>query len=705
MATTPKKRPSVSRKATPSVASRTCVLVLGMHRSGTSALTRVLNLLGYDLPANMLGANPTNEAGHWESEPLIQMHDRLLRSAGSSWDDWMEFNPEWFSSPRADEFREEALQILDEQYGKSRLFVLKDPRICRLAPFWLDVLEHAGVQPVAVIPVRNPMDVAASLQKRNDFDPALTHLLWLRHILDAEHATRGIPRCFTGYDDLLANWARVVEQVRVRTAAPLPRYSEQAATEIEAFLTDRLRHHKQDPEVVIENPSLSRWLRDSYGVLLSWVRTGERAADYPMLDRIRQELNAASPAFGRLIAKGKSDRKTVVQLTKAVEEQKTKLEAALDKMREEAKQLADRLSQTESALAQRSLEAEQTAAEVSELREELQARERELAEAKQLADRLSQTESALAQRSLEAEQTAAEVSALREERKARDREIAEAKQLADRLSQTESALAQRSLEVKQTAAEVSTIREELQARERELGEAKQLAETKQRVVEGLHEHVRMLEVERLQEDAAVTSLKAEMEATTRKFNDAVAEVNSELARKERQLIELTRLQTEREAAAVELAEKLNKANADKVAETKRLKEEVAKAQAERALKDRQLKERFDEIAKMTRLLAERSNGGQTPSSPVGPKNPAVNGSAILGVPDSRLSRHLPERLRIRLQMRRLRQSGIFDAEWYLRCYEDVAKAGVDPLRHYVMYGTKEGRAPNGRGAGRGRSGV
>src|SRR5690606_30890898 len=108
---------------------------LGMHRSGTSAVTRIFSLLGCDLPANLMGANKTNEAGHWESVPICQLNDRLLESAGSCWHDWQAFNPGWLRSPKAQTFREEALSVLEQEFGNSRLFVLKDPRICRLVPF------------------------------------------------------------------------------------------------------------------------------------------------------------------------------------------------------------------------------------------------------------------------------------------------------------------------------------------------------------------------------------------------------------------------------------------------------------------------------------------------------------------------------------------------------------------------------------------
>src|SRR5206468_3279043 len=104
------------------------VLVLGMHRSGTSALARVLNLLGCDLPQTLMGPGKSNEAGHWESQAIANFNDRLLESAGTSWDDWQAINPGWLSSLKAVQFREEARGLLEQEFGASHLFVLKDPR-------------------------------------------------------------------------------------------------------------------------------------------------------------------------------------------------------------------------------------------------------------------------------------------------------------------------------------------------------------------------------------------------------------------------------------------------------------------------------------------------------------------------------------------------------------------------------------------------
>ena len=100
----------------------------GTERSGTSPLTRVFSLLGCDLPKTLMEGTASNETGHWESQAVADFNDALLESAGSSWHDWLAFNPGWYRSPKAEEFKERAGTLLAQEFGASRLFVLKDPR-------------------------------------------------------------------------------------------------------------------------------------------------------------------------------------------------------------------------------------------------------------------------------------------------------------------------------------------------------------------------------------------------------------------------------------------------------------------------------------------------------------------------------------------------------------------------------------------------
>lgn len=576
------RRAAVPKKTVRPASKRICVMVLGMHRSGTSALTRVFNLLGCDLPQTLIGANRTNEPGHWEAAPVARLNDQILESAGSTWDDWAEVNPDWFASPRSEEFREKAVEVLAAEFGPSRIFVLKDPRICRLAPFWLDVLGHAGIQPIIVLPLRNPRDVAMSLKARNDFEPGFSNLLWLRHVLDAERATRGLARCFTGYDDLLANWPRVVEHVRSRTGIAWPRYSEQSSAEIDSFLSDRFRHHHEGPATVIENPSLSRWLRESYAILLDWIQSGERSGDYERLDAIRDELNIASPAFGRLIASGQEDRKSIVRLKKEGADQKAKLDATVEtvaRLEARERELGTKIEGLRTRLAEERAALERAIAEVqSDLNTRTGQLDAARGELKELAGRLSHTESALAQRSLEAEQTAAELARVRGQLEQRANELEDVLRAR---SDLEKALDAARRAAEQAAAEAVEVRDRLDARERDLTAAmrakteleQSLSQSRRGAEQAAAAAIQVRDrLDARERDlAAAMQAKAELEQslsqsrhTADQSAAAVVEISDRLDARERDLAAAMQVKTELEQSLSQVHRAAEQASADAI---------------------------------------------------------------------------------------------------------------------------------------------
>src|SRR3954467_12423515 len=128
------KRPAATQKS--HLLKRRAILVLGMHRSGTSALSGVACSLGGSAPNNLLPANFANPSGYWESWPLVQAHDELLASADSSWDDWRELDPRWYVSDAAQRSRIRLQETIRSEYDHNPLFVVKDPRICRFLPLF-----------------------------------------------------------------------------------------------------------------------------------------------------------------------------------------------------------------------------------------------------------------------------------------------------------------------------------------------------------------------------------------------------------------------------------------------------------------------------------------------------------------------------------------------------------------------------------------
>lgn len=293
------KPPGKDGDSPPTVADKIAILVLGMHRSGTSAITRVISLLGADLPSNLMPPVPgNNEAGFWESLDIYALNDEILASGGSSWSDWATFNPAWFHAAIKERFKEQALAILQRDFGNSALFVLKDPRICRLLPFWIEVFKEFGAVVKCVIPIRNPIEVADSLKQRDEFIPFKSYALWLRHVLDAELESRILDRSFCRYESLLSDWRDTVAKISSDLGFVWPRYSPVAEVEIDTFLNSRHRHHIREDEQISASETLPPWVKESFELLLEITANNVKDVNTQRLNELRIAFNQASTFLG-----------------------------------------------------------------------------------------------------------------------------------------------------------------------------------------------------------------------------------------------------------------------------------------------------------------------------------------------------------------------------------------------------------------------
>ena len=145
--------------------AKDAVLVLGMHRSGTSAVAGTLVKLGATPPKSLMVPNSANPRGHWESLALMALNDEILKSAGSSWDDWRTFSASWYTSQIAEDFSQRAVDELNKEFGNAKLVVIKDPRMCRMVPFWSKVFNDSRYTMRFIIPVRSPLEVSRSLDQ------------------------------------------------------------------------------------------------------------------------------------------------------------------------------------------------------------------------------------------------------------------------------------------------------------------------------------------------------------------------------------------------------------------------------------------------------------------------------------------------------------------------------------------------------------
>ena len=181
----------------------TAVLVVGMHRSGTSATAGALSHLGLGAPSgdDLTPATKRNALGHFESRSLTAFNDQLLDRLGGSWSAPPRVDPQSPGDHELAGARRDAISLLAVTFPR-RPFVWKDPRNCIVLPFWTSVIRP----PVAAVFVyRDPLAVARSLRTRNGF--GLTHglALWERYVRAAAAGLEGIPTLTVAYDRILSD--------------------------------------------------------------------------------------------------------------------------------------------------------------------------------------------------------------------------------------------------------------------------------------------------------------------------------------------------------------------------------------------------------------------------------------------------------------------------------------------------------------------
>lgn len=273
------------------------VLVLGPHRSGTSAVARVLNLLGVELGGQMLPPKFDNPRGYWEHQRIFELHERLLSRAGSAWHDYRPLPPGWRNLEDVEALRCELRSFFEEEFRGEPLWGAKDPRLCHLLPLWIDTLEEIGAVCLFVIVVRNPLEVVRSVERRDGFRRSKCVLLYLAEMLAALRHTEGRRRAFISYAGLLEDWRSAVTETARQLQLEWPHDPAVRADEIDAFLEPGERHHRHDLSELGDDPLLPGWSLDLYEALEAAGR-GRPETLEPALRRAEDAFQSAAALFG-----------------------------------------------------------------------------------------------------------------------------------------------------------------------------------------------------------------------------------------------------------------------------------------------------------------------------------------------------------------------------------------------------------------------
>ncbi|MGH8329174.1 MAG: sulfotransferase family protein, partial [Pseudomonas sp.] len=226
------------------------IIVLGMHRSGTSALTRGLSTMGVTLGDSLHPAGPDNPTGFWEDSDVIAINNQLLGLLGSAHDRMGVIDANLFDIPEVQQIYETTKALVTQKTASTLIWGMKDPRITRLLPFWKKLLNELGFEVGYAIALRNPLNVAASLAVRNQIEPTKSYMLWLEHMLQAVAYTQAEKRLVVGYDDLLNDPQKQLQRISIALDLKAPT-QEKFEAYAEEFLDKGLRHGQHNDDELL----------------------------------------------------------------------------------------------------------------------------------------------------------------------------------------------------------------------------------------------------------------------------------------------------------------------------------------------------------------------------------------------------------------------------------------------------------------------
>lgn len=256
------------------------IVVLGMHRSGTSVLCKAIESLGVDFGDRLLGGDQWNAKGYFEHFAIQQLDDRLLRLLGVRWNTldisgWEDALP-WVYS-----LKSQAVDFLRKDFAEVSVWGIKDPRMCRLLPFWKGVFDELNVAPRYVLALRNPLNVALSLNKRDGIAIREGVLLWLSHMSAAFRDSAGSPCTVVEYeylfDDAAGQLERLARALDLKGGERGQAIREEFAS---TFLDKGLQHNQQSIDALNAHPDVPPEVKELYAAMLAMASSEPSAYDW-----------------------------------------------------------------------------------------------------------------------------------------------------------------------------------------------------------------------------------------------------------------------------------------------------------------------------------------------------------------------------------------------------------------------------------------
>ncbi len=288
----------VCKETNKKVNAKRLIVVIGMHRSGTSAITRGLIAMGVALGNNLMQAiEGDNDKGFWEDNDIYSFNTELLHSINSEWHFLSPIKQSEFEQLRQSAYFQRAVDLINRKIGDHTIYGIKDPRIAKLLPFWKDVFSYCKLDVSYILALRHPLCVAQSLQKRNDIDIEKGYYLWLNHVIMSITYTINCDRIVMDYDLLLQSPKEELKKLAEHLILPID------LKELKIYLTEFLdnnhRHTYYRLSHLIKDDIAPKLLKEVYSTILD-MAVGMVIADEKLQEKIVnwwQEISVLNPAF------------------------------------------------------------------------------------------------------------------------------------------------------------------------------------------------------------------------------------------------------------------------------------------------------------------------------------------------------------------------------------------------------------------------
>jgi hypothetical protein len=219
---------------------------------------------------------------------VLATNDRILGAAGATWYDCVGFDCSALDAQMRATAQTVITRSVMAQFSGGALLLVKDPRLCLVLDLWLPALQRMKVSVAALLVLRHPSEVMASLARRDRLPAAFTTALWLQYMLAAEYASRVGPRQIISYDLLLRDWRHTFMRAGIAAAIAWPLAFDTVAARMDDFLRTDLRHHRAytSARQSVGAP-LGIWADEVHDGLLALAADGGNAWHLQRLDLVR----------------------------------------------------------------------------------------------------------------------------------------------------------------------------------------------------------------------------------------------------------------------------------------------------------------------------------------------------------------------------------------------------------------------------------